>query len=80
MFKINGDLHVNVSLKDNMQTPIPPNDFCTIVNNYRKSSSFYVQLEYNIVQQNPTHVSVEVRVVFAHFNMNYLKKITVNRH
>lgn len=60
-FQINGDLRVNASLKDNLGTPISVTDFCTVVKNYRKSSCFYVQLEYNIVQQNPTNITAEVR-------------------
>lgn len=61
-FNINGDLRVSVLLSDNFHTKISKDDFCDIVRNFCKSGSFYVNLEYEIIQQNPAHVTKEVSV------------------
>lgn len=68
-FHINGDFRVNAVLRDNLSTRIPADDFCTIIQNYSRSGSFYVHLEYNIVQQNPAWVSNEV---ITKFKRNFL--------
>lgn len=59
-FRINGDLRINAVLRDNLRTPIPANEFCTIVQNYKNSGSFYVHLEYDVIRQNPALITIEV--------------------
>lgn len=34
-FEINGDLRVRATLYDNHCKPIPPEEFCTVVHNYK---------------------------------------------
>lgn len=46
VYKINGDLRISVSLTDNLRTPIASKDFCTIFQNFNKSGSFYINVEY----------------------------------
>lgn len=55
-------MHVSVTLTDNYQAKIHMDEFCTIIRNYSKSASFYVNLEYEVVEHNPTNVSKEVRL------------------
>lgn len=59
-FNINGDMRVSVMLTDNLRTKIDKDDFCDIVRNFSKSGSFYVNLEYVVVQQNTARVTIEV--------------------
>lgn len=61
-FNIAGDLRVSLSFKDNYGTQISPNDFCDIVFNYQHSGSFFVSVEYNIVEQIAACVTVEVSI------------------
>lgn len=58
-FNINGDMRVSVTLSDNFRTKMDKDNFCDIVRNFSKSGSFYVNLEYVVVQQNPARVTIE---------------------
>lgn len=77
-FQINGDLRINASLRDNLNTPIPPIDFCTIVQNYKNSGSFYVLLEYDVIQQNPTTITVEVKFELNCSNLGPILIVVTN--
>lgn len=61
-FRINGDSRINAVLTDNLRTPIPANKFCAIVQNYKNSGSFYVHLEYEVIQQKPILITAEVKI------------------
>lgn len=52
---------MNVSLTDNLRTSITPNEFRNVVINYKHSSSFYINVQCNIVQnQNAASLTKEV--------------------
>lgn len=59
-FEIASDLKLSIGLYDNHRTPIPTNQFDTIAKNYRHSGSFYIIVEYDVIQQNVPCVTVEV--------------------
>lgn len=47
-FKINKDAVIKVNLVDNLLTPIPPDSFSEIIENYSKSGSFYINFKYDV--------------------------------
>lgn len=59
-FKLNSEMRVSVLLKDNYGTKIHTEEFCAIVRNFSKSGSFYINLEFDVIDNNATHVSKEV--------------------
>lgn len=64
-FGIAGDLKLSIALYDNHHTPIPANQFDVIARNYSNSGSFYIIVEYDVMQQNVPCVTVEVNYLIS---------------
>lgn len=71
-FKINYDISVSVLLKDNYGTKIHTEEFCAVVRNFSKSGSFYINLEFDVIENNSTHVSKEVRANLNPFGKAFI--------
>lgn len=78
-FQINGDLRVSIQLLDNVRTPIPLDEFKDVVCNYRKSGSFYVNVECEVCQQTGATVTTTVSL-YPSFSTFVFVEIDNNIH
>lgn len=63
VFKTDPDLRVRIHLSDNHSTPINLRNFETVVRHHCRSGSFYINVQYKIMQQNCDIITSQVLFV-----------------